>query len=250
MNFIKKILFYIIPNSIINIFIRKNNNIGQIEKRDEKFRTLNNKDIFSIIYKDRLWGFEENQEFYSGPGSHESKITKPYIKCIIQQFKKYSDIKTVLDLGCGDFNIGQELFQYVNKYIGLDVVEKLINRNKSLYLDTSIEFYCKDIVQDELPDGDCVLIREVLQHLTNSEIAKILNKIIKYKFVIITENIPYGTFKSNMDKIKGPESRHYLQSGVVIEDPPFNFIYKHKKELLKLQRPGIGYLITNLYEIS
>ena len=69
----------------------------------------------------------------------------------------------------------------------------------------------------------------------------------KYKFVIITENMPFGKFSENLDKIKGPESRAYLNSGLVIDNPPFNFKYTTKEELLRIKRPGIGYLITNIY---
>jgi len=236
------------PVWILKIYKRNMFDKKKIEIRDNKFRELNNKEIFSTIYKDRLWNPNDKTDFNSGPGSHDGKIINPYINCIINFFKSQNEVSSVLDLGCGDFYIGSKLYKYVEKYIGIDVVDELINRNKELYLSKNTHFSCLDIVKDNLPDGDCVLLREVLQHLTNEEIIIILNKLYKYKFVIITENIPFGKFHENLDKIKGPESREYLDSGIIVDKPPFIFRFHNKKELLKIKRPGIGYIVTNLYE--
>ena len=133
-------------------------------------------------------------------------------------------------------------------FVAVDVVDELIERNKRSYNAKNLNFFSLDIVTDNLPDGDCVLLREVLQHLTNNEVNTILNKLYRYKFVIITENIPFGKFPKNLDKIKGPESRAYLNSGLAVDKPPFNFKYTTKEELLRIKRPGIGYLITNIYK--
>ena len=92
--------------------------------------------------------------------------------------------------------------------------------------------------------------RKIIIYLKRSALMIILNKLYKFKFVIITENIPFGKFYENLDKIKGPESCQYLNSGLVVEKPPFNFKFHNKKELLKIKRSGIGYLVTNLYETN
>ena len=248
--YIKRFILVITPVWILKIYKKKMFNKEKIETRDKKFHKSNNKEIFSYIYQNRLWNPNDKTDFNSGPGSHEDKLINPYINCIINFFKTQHEVSRVLDLGCGDFYIGNKLYKYVEKYIGIDVVDELINRNKELYLSKNIHFSCLDIVKDDLPEGDCVLLREVLQHLTNEEIIIILNKLYKYKFVIITENIPFGKFHENLDKIKGPESREYLDSGIIVEKPPFNFKFLFKKELLKIKRPGIGYIITNLYETN
>ena len=64
---------------------------------------------------------------------------------------------------------------------------------------------------------------------------------------MITESIPLGTFKSNLDKIKGPESRAYINSGVVLHEAPFVFRENKRQELLKINRPGIDFLVTTIY---
>ena len=246
----KRLLLLIIPISLLNIYKKKNYEKKKIEIRDKGFSDLTNQEIFSIIYKKKLWNPDYEMDFNSGPGSHDPKIVQKYVDSILKYFKSLIKELRILDLGCGDFYIGSQLDKYIEKYIAIDVVDELIEKNRALYLSKNIYFCCLDIVKDDLPNGDCVLLKEVLQHLTNDEVKIILNKLYRYKFVIITENIPFGKFHENIDKIKGPESRQYLNSGIVIKKPPFNFKFHNKKELLKTKRQGIGYIVTNLYETN
>jgi len=244
---LKKWSFNFLPNWLLLYYRKRNYKKKNIPMRDKKFEGLTNKEIFSYIYKNKLWGSAISEKFYSGPGSHNTEVTKKYINAFQKYFYSKLNDLTVLDLGCGDFNIGSQLYNKAKNYIGIDVVPGLIERNKKLYNAKNLTFFCLDIVKDELPDGDCILLREVLQHLTNNEVVIILEKLYSYKYVIITESIPIGKFNANLDKIKGPESRSYLNSGLIIHEPPFNFRYQLKKELLKIKRPGIDYLITTLY---
>jgi SAM-dependent methyltransferase len=244
----KRLLLLIIPIWLLNIYKKKNYEKKKIEIRDKGFSDLTNQEIFSIIYKNKLWNPDYEMDFNSGPGSHDPKIIQQYVDSILKYFKSLIKELRILDLGCGDFYTGSQLFKYTKNYIGIDVVNELIERNKKLYNAKNLDFYSLDIVTDELPDGDCVLLREVLQHLTNDEVSTTLNKLNKYKFVIITESIPFGKFPENLEKIKGPETRAYLNSGVVVDKPPFNFKFIYKEELLRIKRPGVGYLITNLYK--
>ena len=75
-------------------------------------------------------------------------------------------------MGCGDFNIGSKIYKHSKNYIGIDVVEDLIIHNKQKYLAKNLTLETLDAVYDTLPAGDCILIKEVFQHLTNAEIKK------------------------------------------------------------------------------
>lgn len=127
------------------------------------------KDVMNQIYEMNLWGGNQF-DFYSGIGSHDAKIIDPYLKVIIAFLESYNRSLIVCDLGCGDFNIGKHLTKYSKKYIAIDVVENLTKRNKNLYKDHNLEFYCLDIINDKLPSGDCIILRQVLQHLSNKDI--------------------------------------------------------------------------------
>lgn len=164
------------------------------------------KDAMEQVYEMNLWGGNRSG-FYSGDGSHHSEIINPYLDVVITFLRSFKSPLRVCDLGCGDFNVGKELVKYTKKYIAVDIVKDLIDHNKSLFKDENLEFQCLDIAVDDLPSGDCVLLRQVLQHLSNAEIQSIVSKLDDFKYVILTEHIPEGDFIPNKDIISGQGTR-------------------------------------------
>jgi len=200
------------------------------------------------VYEMKLWGGKEF-EFYSGIGSHDSKIIKPYLYSVIAFLTSHKNSLSVCDLGCGDFNIGKHLAKYTRKYIAIDIVEKLIDRNKTLFKQDNLEFHCLDITEDELPEGDCIIIRQVLQHLSNSEIQKIIKKLTPYKYVILTEHIPMGTFTPNKDIISGQGIRLKQNSGVNLLEAPFIFKTIEEKNFKDIRlENNQGRIVTTIYK--
>lgn len=186
--------------------------------------------VMNQIYDQNLWGGKDF-DFYSGEGSHNLEIINPYLKHVIEFLKAHQNTLEVCDLGCGDFNIGKQLVPYAKKYIAIDIVEDLINRNKNVFNEDHLEFYCLDIAKDKLPAADCIILRQVLQHLSNSEILEITKKLNNYRFIILTEHIPIGDFTPNKDIISGQGIRLKQNSGVNILETPFNFKIKEQKIL-------------------
>lgn len=45
-----------------------------------KFTLKSNDLIFTKIYSDSLWGCDINHNYFSGPGSHDKKVLKIYLK--------------------------------------------------------------------------------------------------------------------------------------------------------------------------
>jgi hypothetical protein len=207
------------------------------------------KDVMNQIYEMNLWGGNQF-DFYSGIGSHDAKIIDPYLKVIIAFLESYNRSLIVCDLGCGDFNIGKHLTKYSKKYIAIDIVENLTKRNKNLYKDHNLEFYCLDIINDKLPSGDCIILRQVLQHLSNKDIEKVIKKITVYKYIILTEHIPLGNFVSNKDIISGQGIRLKQNSGVNILEAPFNLKIKDQKQLEEhILENNKGRILTTLFKV-
>ena len=201
------------------------------------------------IYDLKLWG-GKTHDFYSGIGSHDPKIINPYLDAIIAFLKSNNNALVVCDLGCGDFNIGKHLAKYTKKYIAIDIVDKLITRNQKLYKEDNLEFLCLDITKDNLPSGDCIIIRQVLQHLSNTEIQSVIKKITSYKYIILTEHIPIGNFIPNKDIISGQGIRLKQNSGVIITESPFNLDFKEEKKLGEhILEKNKGRIVTTLYKL-
>lgn len=151
-------------------------------------------------------------------------------------------IRNIVDLGCGDFWIMRHVLGTLSEakynffYTGIDVVEDLMNYNAARFRHPNIKFICRDASADEepLPDGDILIIRQVLQHLSNTDIKKILSKASNFKYLFITESIYDGTDALyNIDKPSNNHTRVDLKAGVYLEKPPYN--YKNIVHLLKVK---------------
>jgi SAM-dependent methyltransferase len=201
------------------------------------------------IYEKNLWGGKPS-EFYSGEGSHDPALVTPYIEVVSNFLQSFEKPLTVCDLGCGDFNVGKELVEFAAHYHAVDIVPALIEHNQAKIQASNITFHCLDVAVAELPAGDCALVRQVLQHLSNQEVHQILEKLSRYRYVIITEHIPSGDFEPNKDKISGQGIRLKQNSGIDVLVAPFHWRVKETKKLLSLElENGKGRLVTMLFVI-
>ena len=57
----------------------------------------------------------------------------------------------IIDLGCGDFNVGINLIKFSKKYIAIDVVGSLIERNKKSFKSNNLTFKKIDAVNEDIP---------------------------------------------------------------------------------------------------
>jgi SAM-dependent methyltransferase len=199
------------------------------------------------VYEKKLWG-KGSTEFYSGEGSHLPDLVHPYLKRVISFLTSFDKKLIVCDLGCGDFNIGKELAPFTQKYEAIDIATNLIEFNRKQFRLENLDFHCLDISEEELPHGDCAIVRQVLQHLSNAEIQKIVQKLQDFKYVILTEHLPQGDFIANIDIISGQGIRIKKKSGIDLLKAPFYFKVNDCKDLVTMYLEGQkGVLVTTLY---
>lgn len=207
------------------------------------------KEAMQQIYELHLWGGHE-YDFYSGLGSHDDKVVKPYIESVSTFLSSFETLLTVCDLGCGDFNVGRQLYPYTSKYEAIDIVPDLIERNRKIFQEEHLDFHCLDIAEDEWPPADCIILRQVLQHLSNEEVKKVVERLKSYRYLVLTEHLPEGKFKANEDLISGQGIRLKKGSGLNLLSEPFNLEVKSEKVLSSINYPkGKGEIITTLFEL-
>lgn len=177
--------------------------------------------IFTDIYKSNRWGGEAG-EFFSGSGS-DAASTCDFVDTV-NAFIADNGVRSVVDLGCGDFRVGSQIVRAGLEYTGVDIVEDLIARNNTTFGGDGVRFVCLNIIEDALPGAELCLVRQVLQHLSNDQIARILQKISRYPFAIIAEHHPGPArlVEPNLDKPAGSDVRVYSNSGVYPDRPPFS----------------------------
>lgn len=129
------------------------------------------KTVWTEDYHRRLgWNEEKRLESISGYGS-SILFTKHTVNALPQIFSKYN-IKSILDVPCGDFHWMKTVDLSGISYIGLDLVEAQVERNRSLY--PSFDFRVMDMVRDELPQADLIFSRDSLIHLNDDDIISFL----------------------------------------------------------------------------
>ena len=108
-------------------------------------------------------------------------------------FIKKNNIKSILDMPCGDFSWMQNLVKKnidIN-YTGYDIVKDIIGRNNKKYSSNKINFFCRDIVNEKTFDNfDLIFIRDFFIHIDNESINRILINIknSKVKFLACSNN--------------------------------------------------------------
>ncbi|AUP78789.1 class I SAM-dependent methyltransferase [Flavivirga eckloniae] len=224
-----------------------------MDKKENRARRIKKpwptKAAMEQVYSMQLWG-GNGADFYSGEGSHQPELVSPYINVLTAFLTSFKSPIKVCDLGCGDFNVGRKLVNYAKTYVAVDIVEDLIAHNKEKFKEDNLEFHCLDIAVDDLPSGDCALLRQVLQHLSNTEVQRIVSKLTDFKYVVLTEHVPEGDFVPNKDIISGQGIRIKKQSGLNLLAPPFNLKIKEEKQLLSIVlNDNKGAIVTTLYKM-
>jgi hypothetical protein len=158
------------------------------------------RNIFERIYDKNLWGDPESA---SGGGSGTA-ATDAVRRELPLLFERYG-IRSLLDAPCGDFHWMKHVAGSLERYVGVDIVRDLVERNERLYATDRIRFLCADIVADRLPSADAVLCRDCFIHLpTNlirSAVANFRASGIRYLLVTNDRDvesyhdIPIGSFR-------------------------------------------------------
>ena len=217
----------------------------------DKLKNTSNGEVFNKIYKKGIWGKNAFGEPISGSGSHAKEIIQPYIS---EVSKFLLDIKPsiVVDLGCGDFNVGKNFINLCEKYLACDVSSEILNRNKDNFSQLkNVEFRLVDLAFDYLRIGDVCFVRQLLQHLSNNDIEKFITKLNSqkpYKYLVLTEHLPLSdNFNPNVDKNTGADIRLSHKSGVVLHSEPFYLRALETIDFLEINE-GDGRIKTTIYK--
>jgi len=163
-----------------------------------RFKGKRPEDVFTEIYKTNYW---KSSESVSGQGS-ELTQTKTLIDALTSLIKD-KEIKSILDVPCGDFNWMRHVEMNGAKYVGADIVQDIVEQNKAQYADIpNVNFTMLNLINDHLPTSDLVFVRDCLVHLSYQDIFKSIENIRKSgsKYLFTTT---YPNYQNNYDIITG-----------------------------------------------
>lgn len=116
---------------------------------------------FSHIYQHNVFGGTHSR---SGEGSSLEQTET--LRSELPRLMRELDVRSVVDAPCGDFFWMRHVELGVERYIGVDIVEELIARDREQFEGPGREFFCLDIIEDPLPRADLIFCRDCLVHLS------------------------------------------------------------------------------------
>jgi SAM-dependent methyltransferase len=175
------------------------------------------KEIFTEYYLGNSpWN---NPYSKSGIGSAIQNTNK--IRAAIPKIIKDFNIKTFLDLPCGDFNWMKSVDLSYIEYTGADIVDQIIIDNNIKYSSKNIKFIQLDLVNDNIPTFDLIMVRDCLVHLPINDVKKAIKNIKKSnsKYIFTT------TFNSeNSARPCNADTEVGSWGWVDLQVEPYNFI--------------------------
>jgi hypothetical protein len=126
-------------------------------------------EVFTYIYKNNFWG---DPESVSGSGSnlYQTETIRKELPKLLKDFS----VTSMLDLPCGDFNWVKTLALDNVSYVGMDIVQEIIDNNNKLYANQARKFVLGNAITDTLPKSDLIFCRDMLVHFTLDDAKKVL----------------------------------------------------------------------------
>ncbi len=155
------------------------------------------------------FGLQEKQhgrrESASGPGSslEATAEAQTFLEAILAQYA----VTSILDLGCGDWNWMSHVAlvtpqgQAIN-YLGFEANAELVSQLNETYGNANRRFELKDIVTENYPRVDLIIVRDVLFHLPTELVLRVIEKAQSSSHLLLTTTYP--------DETQQPDIKEYL----------------------------------------
>jgi len=148
------------------------------------------------------------EEESSGWGRQSGGGSSPYYtieyRAFLDKFTRMNAISSIVDIGCGDWQFSRFLNLDGIDYRGFDVVPSVVQKNVETYGSRTVQFSLMPQDIAEVPGGDLLLMKDVLQHLPNSDILAFREKVFpKFKYCLLTNSFAKLNTKQNTDIAHG-----------------------------------------------
>jgi 2-polyprenyl-3-methyl-5-hydroxy-6-metoxy-1,4-benzoquinol methylase len=195
---------------------------------------------FTQIYKKNIWGG-------SGSGSKGLTPDTTYYLNVLRDTIDSNHLKTICDLGCGDWDIYKGFDWSDCQYLGLDCVASVIENNTNQYGQDNIIFQQRDITKQHIIGYDLVILKDVIQHWDDADIVECLDKLVQNnKFVFITNGFKFLRDATRNDWFQRVLDKKYHYHPVDIHKEPMKRYIPLVVELKERRAKQMLLLKTNL----
>lgn len=153
---------------------------------------MEHESVFKHIYEGHVWGSNVSPNFKGNSGGGSSvDFNKDYIT-FLRRFIQQQNIKSVVDLGCGDWRCGKAIYEDLScSYVGYDIYDTMIKSHNETYKDPRWKFEVMNCFADleHMEKADLLIVKDVLQHWTDKEVSDFMEyqtTAKQYKYILIT----------------------------------------------------------------
>jgi SAM-dependent methyltransferase len=138
----------------------------------------------------------------SGAGS-DPYTTVPY-RAFLETFIGFNGIRSIVDVGCGDWRFSRFINLDGINYTGFDVVQSVIDANRTRYARPGVTFNLMPNDITDVPSGDLLIMKDVLQHLSIERIVGLRELLFpKFKYCLLTNSFSKPNTPINTDIVDG-----------------------------------------------
>jgi len=133
---------------------------------------------FEQIYARNEWSY----------GSGEGSLPEHNIGYVqfLETFLVRHSIKSIVEMGCGDWQFSKDIRWGKSSYHGFDVVAAVVEFNQMTYARDQVAFSLYSGDPAELPVADLLIVKDVLQHLSDAIVHRALMHFPRFKYVLAT----------------------------------------------------------------
>ena len=135
---------------------------------------------FRAIYRRRTW------QVGSGHGSRVENTVE--YRALLESFLREHGIRSVVDVGCGDWQFSHLVDWGDASYLGIDTVPNVIRANRKRY-GNQFQFRIADVVSEPPPPGDLLIMKDVMQHWPTEVIREFIPNLRRYRVALITNSV-------------------------------------------------------------
>jgi hypothetical protein len=140
-------------------------------------------ELFTEIYKNNSWG---SPETVSGPSSTLERTEE--FRAEFPNLLQELEIKSIVDCGCGDWNWMKTVNLTGIQYLGLEIIQPLVESLETEFSAENIKFEKLNILQEPPETADLWLARDFLCFYASREIKRFFEIFLesKSKFLALT----------------------------------------------------------------
>src|SRR5579864_7697988 len=120
----------------------------------------------------------KNGQWHHGSGSGSSPANTREYRRFLAGYMREHQVRSVLDIGCGDWQFSRLIDWTGIRYTGIDIVPELITTDSARYGRFGVDFACGDVLNGwQLPGADLILCKDLLQHWPDAAIHGLFRKL-------------------------------------------------------------------------